>query len=90
MSKIFEEEVPDIEPDFLDYESDIKQADIGVPLLYMQTKKIADLNYSISAIEVKSQQKLSMAIDYFNFLGTEDMSPAKKKEQFYKLGCELL
>ena len=30
-----------------------------------------------------------MAIDYFNFLGTEDMSPAKKKEEFYKLGCEL-
>ena len=27
-----------------------------------------------------------MAIEYFNFLGTEDMSPAKKKEEFYKLG----
>ena len=30
-----------------------------------------------------------MAIEYFNYLGTEDISPAQKKEEFYKLGCEV-
>ena len=30
-----------------------------------------------------------MAIDYFNYLGTDDITPAQKKEKFYKLGCEV-
>ena len=30
-----------------------------------------------------------MAIDYYNYLGTEDITPAQKKEEFYKLGCEV-
>lgn len=90
LSKIFDEEVPNIEPDFLDYESDIKQSDIGVPLLYMQNKENNRFKlFYISDRGKNHSKKLSMAIDYFNFLGTEDMSPAKKKEEFYKLGCDL-
>ena len=90
LSKIFKEEVPNIEPDFLDYDSDIKQADIGVPLLYMQNKENSRFKlFYVSDRGKNHSKKLSMAIDYFNFLGTEDMSPAKKKEEFYKLGCEL-
>jgi predicted Zn-dependent peptidase len=30
-----------------------------------------------------------MAIEYFNYLGTQDISPSQKKEEFYKLGCEV-
>ena len=90
LSKIFDEEVADIEPDFLDYASDIKQADIGVPLLYMQNKENSRFKLFYISDRGKNHNKLlGMAIDYFNYLGTEDMSPAKKKEEFYKLGCEL-
>jgi predicted Zn-dependent peptidase len=90
LSKIFDEDVADIEPDFLDYASDIKQADIGVPLLYMQNKENSRFKLFYISDRGKNHNKLlGMAIDYFNYLGTEDMSPAKKKEEFYKLGCEL-
>ena len=90
LTNIFDEEVPNIEPDFLDYESDIKQADIGVPLLYMKNHENSRFKlFYISDRGKNHSKKLSMAIDYFNYLGTEDMSPASKKEEFYKLGCEL-
>ena len=87
---ITEKEVEEIEPDFLDYAQDIKQADIGVPLLHKQNTENSRFKlYYISDRGNNHDKKLSMAIDYFNYLGTEDITPAQKKEEFYKLGCEV-
>ena len=33
--------------------------------------------------------RLKLAVDYLKYLGTAEMSPAQKEEEFYKLGCEL-
>ena len=71
LTKIFEDEVPNIEPDFLDYANDIKQADIGVPLLYMKNQENSRFKlFYISDRGKNHSKKLSMAIDYFNYLGT--------------------
>ena len=87
---ITEKEVSEIEPDFLNYSEDIQQSDIGVPLLHKQNTENSRFKlYYISDRGNNHDKKLSMAIDYFNYLGTKDISPAQKKEEFYKLGCEV-
>ena len=79
LTNILDEEVPDIEPVFLDYANDIKKTDIGVPLLYMQNSENSRFKlFYISDRGNNHSKKLSMAIDYLNYLGTEDMNPAKK------------
>ena len=90
LKAITEAEVKDIEPEFINYAEDIKQSDIGVPLLHKQnTENNLFKLYYISDRGNNHDKKLSMAIDYFNYLGTQDISPAQKKEEFYKLGCEV-
>ena len=33
--------------------------------------------------------KLGLAVDYLKYLGTDEISPAEKQEEFYKLGCDV-
>ena len=33
--------------------------------------------------------KLGLAVDYLKYLGTDEISPTQKQEEFYKLGCEV-
>jgi predicted Zn-dependent peptidase len=90
LKAITEAEVNEIEPDFLNYEDDIQQTDIGVPFIHKQNTENSRFKlYYISDRGNNHDKKLSMAIEYFNYLGTEDISPAQKKEEFYKLGCEV-
>lgn len=87
---VTETEVKEIEPDFINYQEDIQQTDIGVPLLHKKNTENSRFKlYYISDRGNNHDKKLSMAIDYFNYLGTTDISPSQKKEEFYKLGCEV-
>ena len=90
LSKIMNTDVDEIEPDFINYTEDIKKSDVGVPLLYKANTENSRFKlFYINNRGKSHNKKLSMAIEYFNFLGTSDITPAQKKEEFYKLGCEL-
>ena len=32
-------------------------------------------------------KKFGLAVDYLKFLGTQDITPTQKQQEFYKLGC---
>ncbi len=91
LTGILDTEVENIEPEFINYQEDIKQASVNnVDLLYKENKenKLFKLYY-ITDMGNNHNTKLSMAIDYLNYLGTDDITPKQKKEEFYKLGCNV-
>ena len=91
LANLLAEEVKDIEPVFLDFENDIQKSNIGdVALIYKENTENErfKLNYILD-MGKDHNTKLKLAVDYLKFLGTSDMSPAQKQEEFYKLGCEL-
>ncbi|MDG2059907.1 MAG: insulinase family protein [Flavobacteriales bacterium] len=85
------EEAANIEPVFLNFEKDIQKSNVGdVELIYKKNteNKRFKLNYILD-MGKDHNTKLKLAVDYLKFLGTSDMSPAQKQEEFYRLGCEL-
>jgi len=88
---LLDEEVADVEPVFLDFENDIEKTTVGdVALIYKENTENErfKLNYILD-MGKDHDNRLKLAVDYLNYLGTAEMSPAQKEEEFYKLGCEL-
>ncbi len=85
------EEVADVEPVFLNFEEDISKSNIGdVSLIYKENTENErfKLNYILD-MGKDHDNRLKLAVDYLKYLGTANMTPAQKEEEFYKLGCEL-
>lgn len=91
LSAILETEVAEIEPDFINYQEDIAHSNCGnVELLHKQnTENNRFKLYYITDMGKNHNPKLELAVDYLKYLGTADISPAQKQEEFYKLGCDV-
>ena len=90
LTKILEGEVNDINPDFIDYTKDISFGNCGVEILHKKNDENERFKlYYITDIGKNHNPKLALAVDYFKYLGTDSISPTKKQEEFYKLGCEV-
>lgn len=81
---------PPLEPKFLDYDKDITKSSVksGISLKYTKNTEnlIFDLYYSFH-MGSNNSKIMPVAIRYLPYVGTSKMSPAKIKEEFYKLGC---
>jgi predicted Zn-dependent peptidase len=89
--RLLAEEVVDISPVFLDYEKVLQKSAIGdVSLIYKENTENErfKLNYIVD-MGNDHDNRLKLAVDYLKFLGTSDMSPIVKEQEFYKLGCDL-
>ncbi len=79
-----------IEPKFLNYETDLVQTSIksGIPLLYSQNTEnnLFELHYHFD-MGSNNNKALPIAIKYIPFLASSDMSAAQIKQELYKLGC---
>ena len=91
LTYITEKETENIEPEFLNYKEDIKNGKVNnVTLFYKENIENDRFKlFYISDRGNNNNPKLNMAIKYLNYLGTEEISPLQKKEEFYKLGCEV-
>lgn len=90
LKKISEQNVPEIEPVFIDYKKDIQQLQLknNLPVLYKQNTENNTFNlYYILNMGTNHSKKTGVAIDYLQFLGTSKLTAAQVKEEFYKLGC---
>lgn len=90
LREIAETEVEPIEPVFLDFSKDltILKTAGGLPVYY--TKNITnDISTLIYIVDLGSDddKRLSLASDYFDLLGTPEMSADELKRQFYNLAC---
>ncbi len=83
------EPINEIQPDFLDFKKDLNSSKIGdVNFLYkfnnenqrFQIKYIFDMG-------TDHNKKFDLAVDYLKYLGTDEITPAQKQQEFYKLGC---
>jgi predicted Zn-dependent peptidase len=91
LTYITEKETENIEPEFLNYKEDIKNSKVNnITLFYKENIENDRFKlFYISDRGNNNNPKLNMAIKYLNYLGTEERSPLQKKEEFYKLGCEV-
>ena len=89
--KLLAEEVEDINPVFLDFDEIIEKTNIGeLPLIYKKNTENNRFRLSyIFDIGTDHDNKLKFAVDYLKFLGTSEISPSRKQEEFYRLGCDL-
>ncbi|RPI14563.1 MAG: insulinase family protein [Ignavibacteriae bacterium] len=81
---------PDIQPVFVDYRQDIKQAVLkgGIPVYYKENTENNTFNlYYVLDRGTNNDKKLGLATSYLEYLGTSKYTPAQMKEEFYKLGC---
>lgn len=87
---ILAKEVTPIEPVFVDFEKDmdILTAKAGIPVYYKQntTNGIFQLVY-VFETGSDTDKMLSYAMQYLDYLGTEDMSPMEYRQAFYNLAC---
>lgn len=88
VEKILNEPTEDVQPVFLDYKKDILDLKIknNVPLYYLKNNEneLYDLHFIIE-VGTNQNKKLSLAIQYLDYLGTSKYTPVKLKEEFYKL-----
>jgi predicted Zn-dependent peptidase len=89
--KLLAEEVEDINPVFLDFDEIVEKTNVGeLPLIYKKNTENNRFRLSyIFDIGTDHNNKLKFAVDYLKFLGTSEISPSKKQEEFYRLGCDL-
>jgi len=82
--------VQPIEPVFVDFEKDltILKAKGDIPVYYTHNNT-NDLSTLIYIVELGSgdDKRLSLAADYLDLLGTDDMTADQLKREFYNLAC---
>ncbi len=85
-----EAKVPEIKPVFIDYQKDIQrhQLNEGIPMYFAKNTE-NDLFRLVYLFEMGTNNDpgLDIALNYLNYLGTSQYSPAEINQEFYKIGC---
>jgi len=83
--------VKEIEPKFVDYDTDLTKTTTGkkkLPVLYVQNNKNGLFNLAFRyPFGTMADKKLAKASEYSNFIGTDKKSAAQLKQEFYNLAC---
>jgi predicted Zn-dependent peptidase len=90
LKSILEKHAPEIQPLFLDFSKDITKLRIknNIEVLYTPNTENKTFNmYYIADIGTNQDKRLKIAIEYLQYLGTKDLTPAQIQEEFFKLGC---
>ena len=83
-------EVPAIQPRFVDFKKDLTfgKTEAGLPYIYVQNKENGRFTMSFRyEFGDEADLRYGVAADYLEYLGTDQMSNEKIKQQFYKLAC---
>lgn len=87
--EVMAKSVPEIQPLFLDYSTINKQTINGVNFMYKKNEdnEKFDLYYLVD-IGKNNDPKISLAIDYLKYLGTDKYDLEALNKEFYKLGSK--
>ena len=90
LTKMVNEPVSDISPQFVDYNSDISVLSLkpGVDVYTMKNKEnnLFEMAF-IYEFGNNADKKLSAALSYLKLVGTKDKSASEISQEFYRLGC---
>lgn len=88
--KITSNKVEKLKPVFLDYAKDVTSLKMNkeVEVLYTPNSE-NDLFtlYYLSDVGTNNNPKMNVAVEYLQYIGTDDMSAEELQKEFYKLGC---
>lgn len=90
LKALLDKSAPEIQPVFLDYNKDITKFKIksDIEVLYTPNTENKTFNlYYIADMGSNQDKKLKIAVEYLQYLGTKDRTPAQIQEEFFKLGC---
>jgi predicted Zn-dependent peptidase len=90
VKKVLAQPSQDIQPVFVDYNTDIQKFNIknNIEVLYTPNTENKTFNlYYVFDIGTNQDKKLPIAINYLKYLGTKDLSASLVQEEFFKLGC---
>ncbi len=88
--KLATNKVEKIQPVFLDYEKDIQKLKMNNDVEVLYTKNPENelfTLYYLSDVGTNNNPKMKQAVEYLEYLGTNEMSPEEVKKEFYKIGC---
>ena len=91
LTKISEISVNPIEPVFLDYKNEINEQKLanGITIRSIEnTDNDLFTLYYVFEMGSNNNKKLDLALNYLEYLGTENYTPAEIKQEFYKIGCD--
>lgn len=90
LAEIQQSQVTPIEPHFIDFDKDLDKLTMksNIPVLYKknETNDLFELMYVYNFGD-NHDKALATAIDYLDYLGTDDMTPEEVKSEFYRLAC---
>ncbi len=88
--KVLSNKVEKIKPVFLNYQKDIKKLkmtkDIDVLYTHNFENDLFTLYY-LSDVGTNNNPKMKVAVEYLEYLGTDELSAEDVKKEFYKIGC---
>ena len=85
-----ENKVDKLQPVFLDYGKDVQKLKMNknVEVLYTpNTENSLFTLYYVSDVGTNNDPKMKVAIEYLQYLGTDEISSEDFKKEFYKIGC---
>lgn len=89
--RLLANKVEKIQPRFIDYEKDIEKTkmnkDVEVLYTHNAENQLFTLYY-LSDVGTNNNPKIKSAVEYLEYIGTDEMSAEEVKKEFYKLGCE--
>ncbi len=83
--------VDKLQPVFLDYEKDVKKlkTDKGIDVLYTPNKENGLFTlYYLADKGTNHDPRMQHALEYLEYIGTEEMAAEDFNKEFYKLGCD--
>ncbi len=84
-------ETPELKPNFINYQEAIETAELsnGQELAYVPNalNDLMEMNI-IFDMGSDNDKKLSLAVNYLSYLGTDSMTPEEVSQEFYKLGVD--
>ena len=90
VTDIQQAEVEPIEPMFLDFDKDLSffTTEKGLPVVYKQNTENGLFNLLFRyEFGQEDDNRYDVAANYIDFLGTDKLTAAQVKQQFYKLAC---
>jgi predicted Zn-dependent peptidase len=80
----------DIQPVFVDYNTDIQKFNIKNNIQVLYTPNTENQTFNLLYLfdmGTNQNKKLSIAISYLKYLGTKELTAAQVQQEFFKLGC---
>lgn len=89
--KLLANKVEKIQPRFIDYEKDIEKLKMNKDVEVLYTRNAENqlfTLYYLSDVGTNNDPKIKAAVEYIQYIGTDEMTAEDVKKEFYKIGCE--